>query len=54
MNNEAHFSYDNNSNLIQLENHHQEPDGTVSILTKIFAYDARNRRTETIELDGVN
>lgn len=52
MGNEEHFTYDNNGNLIQLDNHHKEPDGTVSILEKKFAYDARNRKIETIEPDG--
>jgi RHS repeat-associated protein len=52
MGNEGHFTYDNNGNLTQLDNHHHEPDGTVSILKKRFGYDARNRRTESIQPDG--
>ena len=52
MGNEERFGYDNNGNIVRQENHHKEPDGTVSIITKTFTYDARNRRTEVIEPDG--
>lgn len=52
MGNEEHFIYDNAGNLIRQDSHHKEPDGSVSVLKKTFAYDARNRRTETIEPDG--
>ena len=52
MDNEEHFIYDNNGNVVQIESHHVEPDGSTSIITKNFTYDARNRRTGVIEPDG--
>jgi RHS repeat-associated protein len=50
--NEQHATFDHNGNLVQADNHHLEPNGSVSILTKQFKYDARDRRTEIIEPDG--
>ncbi len=50
--NEEHFDYDNNGNVFQVENHHIEPDGTTSIITKSFTYDERDRIVEMIEPDG--
>ena len=50
--NEKQYTYDNNGNLIKIENYHIEPDGSVSIISKNFNYDARNRRIELIEPDG--
>lgn len=52
MGNEEHYTYDNNGNLIQTDSHHKEPDGTVSVISKKYTYDARNRKIETIEPDG--
>jgi RHS repeat-associated protein len=52
MGNEVHYFYDHNGNLIKTESHHMEPDGTVSVFTKDFEYDSRNRRTASIEPDG--
>lgn len=50
--NEQHYTYDNNGNLLQTDSHHKEPDGSVSVITKIFTYDERNRKIEIIEPDG--
>jgi RHS repeat-associated protein len=50
--NEDRYIYDNNVNIIETRSQQQEPDGTVSVLTKFFRYDERNRRIETIESDG--
>lgn len=50
--NEYHNRYDNNGNLLQTDRHDIEPDNSVSIISKQYAYDARNRKTETIEPDG--
>lgn len=50
--NEVHYSYDNNDNLIQTDSHHKEPDGSVSVITQQYTYDARNRQIESIEPDG--
>lgn len=52
MGNEEHNTYDNNGNLIQTDSYHKEPDGSVSLISKKYVYDARNRRIETIEPDG--
>jgi len=52
MGNEEHYTYDNNSNLIQTDSHHIEPAGSISIITKQFKYDSRNRRIELTEPDG--
>lgn len=54
LHNEEHVSYDNNGNTIQLDEHHVEPDGSVSVLSKRFAYDERNRQTQIIEPDGAS
>jgi RHS repeat-associated protein len=45
-------TYDPVGNVIAEERHHREPDSSVSILRKAFAYDARNRRIREIEPDG--
>lgn len=50
--NEQQLTYDNNGNITLSENYHVEPDGSISIISKRFSYDARNRRTEEIEPDG--
>ena len=50
--NENHYTYDNNSNIIQTDSHHKEPDGSVSIIAKQFKYDSRNRCIELIAPDG--
>lgn len=50
--NEQHNTFDNNGNLVQTDHHHLEPDGSISIVTKQFLYDSRNRRTQVIEPDG--
>ncbi|MCC5930576.1 MAG: RHS repeat protein [Cyclobacteriaceae bacterium] len=50
--NEVHNFYDKNGNLIKTENHHKEPDGSVSVIFKEFEYDARNRQTAMAEPDG--
>jgi len=52
MGNEERFTYDANGNLIQTDSHHQEPDGTVSVITKQYTYDARNRRSSAVEPGG--
>src|SRR5690606_33854472 len=52
MGNEEHYFYDNNENLVQRTSHHKEPDGTVSLFSKQFEYDSRNRRIALIEPDG--
>lgn len=52
MGNEEHNIYDNNRNVIQTDSHHKEPDGSFSVISKKYTYDARNRRIETIEPDG--
>jgi RHS repeat-associated protein len=52
MGNEEHYSYDNNGNLIQTSSRHKEPDSSVSVFTKRFEYDSRNRRIALIEPDG--
>jgi len=52
MGNEQYYTYDNNNNLIQADSHHIEPDGSISVITKKFKFDARNRKTELIEPDG--
>ncbi|WP_347159203.1 DUF6531 domain-containing protein [Pontibacter chitinilyticus] len=52
MGNETHYMYDNNGNRIRTESHDIEPDGTVSIITKKYRYDERNRQTELVEPDG--
>jgi RHS repeat-associated protein len=50
--NERHDQYDAANNLIRTDSFHQEPDGSVSVVTKKFAYDERNRKTSVIEPDG--
>lgn len=50
--NEQRLAYDNNGNITLSENHHVEPDGSISVISKRFGYDARNRRIEEIEPDG--
>ncbi|TCC94313.1 hypothetical protein EZ428_05945 [Pedobacter frigiditerrae] len=52
--NEQHNTFDKAGNLVQTDSHHLEPNGNVSILTKQFKYDSRNRRTQLIEPDGAN
>jgi RHS repeat-associated protein len=52
MGNETHYTYDANGNQVQIDNYHLEPGGTVTILTKNFEYDERNRRTAFVEPDG--
>ncbi len=50
--NEERHTFDANGNLIQSDSHHIEPDTTVSVITKRFEYDTRDRRTAVIEPDG--
>lgn len=50
--NEEHHIYDNVGNLIKTNSYHKEPNGSVSVITKEYTYDARNRRTEIIEPNG--
>ena len=50
--NEQRLTYDGNGNITCIENHHVEPNGSVSIISKRFSYDTRNRRTGEIEPDG--
>jgi RHS repeat-associated protein len=52
MGNQVQYFYDNNGNLTKSDSHNKEPDGSVSVITKQFRYDERNRRTELIEPDG--
>lgn len=46
------WEHDPNGNVVAAENHHREPDGTVSVVRKEFAYDARNRRIREMDPDG--
>lgn len=50
--NEERLSYDANSNVEQVERHHREPDGTVSVFVTKYGYDARNRQVAVVEPDG--
>ena len=50
--NEEHFTYDNNGNILQTNSHHKEPDGSVSVFTRMNTFDPRDRRIELIEPDG--
>jgi len=52
--NEQHNTFDKAGNLIQTDSHHLEPNGSVSIVTRQFKYDKRNRRTQLIEPDGAS
>ncbi|SFH34158.1 DUF6531 domain-containing protein [Pedobacter insulae] len=52
--NAQHNTFDKAGNLIKTDSHHLEPNGSVSIVTKQFKYDTRNRRTQLIEPDGAN
>jgi RHS repeat-associated protein len=52
MGNEERYGYDANSNLIRIERHHKEPDGSISIIAKSYGYDARNRQINVTEPDG--
>jgi RHS repeat-associated protein len=50
--NKENYTYDNNGNVIQIDSEIAEPNGTISIIRHRFAYDARNRKIETIKPDG--
>lgn len=52
MGNEEHTTYDGNNNITRTDNHHREPDGTTSIITKTYQFDARNRQIKVTEPDG--
>lgn len=52
MGNEERYTCDANGNLVQTDSRHQEPDGTVSVITKQWTYDERNRRSSAVEPDG--
>ena len=46
------WDHDPSGNVIAAENHHREPDGTVSTIRKEYVYDARNRRIREFDPDG--
>jgi RHS repeat-associated protein len=50
--NVEHRVHDLVGNLVVVESHQREPDGAVSVHKRTFAYDARNRRTQSIAPDG--
>ena len=52
MGNQGHYIYDKNGNVIQINNHNIEPDGSTTVIIKKFQYDERNRKVEMIEPDG--
>lgn len=50
--NEQRYSYDGNGNLIKIERHERETDGTIAVISQEYLYDERNRKTANVAPDG--